>query len=490
MNNTVATPEAESTVRRTSLCKCGKKAEFIKDYWVTESKVLKEQSGDDVHSRSVEGICGIMRRRYCPSCLSRIAAAQRKNNRRLNGIIFAAAFIPCLIAVALYAVSVFVLKDTSHMVTLCIFGVLTVAVTVGLAVLFSKTQSKRKAIEKGNYGNIKAVDMLLDSLNFGLEDSKKLKDMPSVDVLVDGDGRVNYDMERSGYYFKVVYNGRIFMEPMRQRIMFPFKDDAEYVRRTYVNADLLEDNIRSIDAKALTADDFEIKNGTLARYSGLSVEVVIPENVTAIGEAAFKKSKNCEKIVIPETVTEIAKEAFVSCPATEISIPSGIKVIRSFTFYLSAVKSVIIPEGVEEIEDNAFGECYSLERVVIPSTCKKIGEAAFKGCSLLNDVTLNEGVESLADYCFNGCAQLKRIEIPDGCCELGNFCFEGCKELTDVYVPDTIQFVGGRVFDGATKMSIIGKEGSYAEKLAEELRVRFTPITESRFKKQHGAKRT
>ena len=50
MNNTVATPEAESTVRRTSLCKCGKKAEFIKDYWVTESKVLKEQSGDDVHA--------------------------------------------------------------------------------------------------------------------------------------------------------------------------------------------------------------------------------------------------------------------------------------------------------------------------------------------------------------------------------------------------------------------------------------------------------
>lgn len=487
MNNSVEQAE----INKTSLCKCGKKAEFIKDYWVTESKVLKEKNSDaDVHARNVETSCGILRRRYCPACLSRIAATQRKNNKRLNKIITASVMIPCFIGVGLTAVSRFVLNEASALVNMIIAAAITVVAAALLYFFFSASQNKRKRIEKGDYSNIKAVDMLLDSLNFGLEEAKRLKDIPSTDVLVDGDGRVNYEMERSGYYMKVVYNGKVAMEPMRQRILFPFKDDAEYIKRTYTNAGFLEENIRSIDARELTEDDFDIRNGVLARYSGLSVEVVIPDGVTKIGEGAFKKSKNCEKIVIPESVTEIEKEAFVSCPATEITLPAGIKKISSFTFYLSALKTAIIPEGVEVIEDNAFGECYSLERVVIPSTCKKVGEAAFKGCSALADVTVNEGVESLADYCFNGCAQLKRIEIPDGCCELGNFCFEGCKELTDVIIPDTIQFVGGRVFEGATKMSIIGTEGSYAEKLAEELRVRFTPITESRFQKQRRARRS
>jgi hypothetical protein len=391
--------------------------------------------------------------------------------------------------VGLTAVSYFVLKDSSAIVNMILAGGVTLAATVGLAVVFAKTQLGRKRIEKGDYSNIKAIDKLLDSLNFGLDDPKKLKDLQSVDVLVDGDGRVNYDMERSGFYMKVIHNGKVSMEAMRQRILFPFKEDCEYIKRTYTNAELLEDNIRTVDAKELTEKDFDIKSGELARYSGLSVEVIIPDGVTKIGEGAFKKSKNCERIVKPESVTEIEKEAFVSCPATEINIPSGIKVIKSFTFYLSALKTAVIPEGVEVIEDNAFGECYSLEKVVIPSSCKKVGEAAFKGCSSLNEVVIDEGVESLSDYCFNGCTQLKTVVIPDGCYEIGNFCFEGCKELTEVYVPDTIQFVGGRIFEGATKMSIIGKPGSYAEKLSEELRVRFSPITEARYKKQHGARR-
>lgn len=487
MNNTVDLSQSE--IKKTSLCKCGKKAEFIKDYWVTENKNLKEKNGEDVHTRVIENTCGILRRRFCPSCLSKIASVQRSNNRRLNFIITVSVMLPLLIGAALLSFSYFVLDDQSALVNLIIVGVLAVGAFTALTVVFSRTQGKRKMIAKGNFSNVKAIDMLLDSLNFGYDDPKKVADIPSTDVLVDGDGRVNYEMERSGYVMKIVYNGRVSMEPMRQRILFPFKDDCEYIKRTYTNADLLEDNIRSIDIRELSASDFDIKNGELMRYSGLSVEVIIPEGVTKIGEAAFKKSKNCEKVVIPDTVTEIGKEAFASCPATDIIIPPNVKVIKSFTFYLSAVKNVVIPEGVEEIEDNAFGECYSLESVSIPSSCKKVGEAAFKGCTSLNEVSLEEGVESLADYCFNGCTQLKKIIIPEGCCELGNFCFEGCKELSEVYIPDTIQFVGGRVFEGASKMSIYGKAGSYADKLAEELRVRFTQTDAEKYKKQRSARK-
>ena len=484
MNN-----EISGALRAVSMCKCGKKAEYIKDYWVTETKTLKEKDNENVHSRTVESVCGILRRRYCPSCLSKIALTQKSANSRINAKILIAVLMPLILGCALAVLTYIIVNDPSAIRTAIIFGGFTLVAAIGLPVLFSITQSKRSQIAKGDFSNIKALDSILDSLNFGLEEPKLVKELNSVDVLVDGDGNVNHECERSGFYMKVIHNGRIGFEAMRQRMIYPFKDDAETVKRAYVNAQLLEENIRSFDIKELTAEDFDVRNDELMRYSGLSVEVTIPENVTKIADQAFKKSRNCEKIIIPAGVTEIGKEAFAYCPATEIPLPAGIKKIRAFTFYFSALTRIVIPEGVEEIEDNAFGECHNLESVVIPSSCKKIGEAAFKGCNSLVDVELGEGVESVGDYCFNGCSAISRIELPDGCCEIGNFCFEGCKELTAVLIPDTIQFVGGRVFEGATKMSIVGKEGSYAEKLAEELRVRFTPITESKFKKQHGARK-
>ena len=68
---------SESALKHTSLCKCGKEARFIKDYFVTEQRVLKEGEGDNIVKRNIESACGIIRRRYCVECFSKIAAKQK-----------------------------------------------------------------------------------------------------------------------------------------------------------------------------------------------------------------------------------------------------------------------------------------------------------------------------------------------------------------------------------------------------------------------------
>ena len=88
-------------IRRTSLCKCGSKAEFIKDYFLTETKTLKEGTEDQQIKRNVENACGILRRRYCKSCMSRVAAQQKRVNKRLNVKIFFAVFFPLALFAAL-----------------------------------------------------------------------------------------------------------------------------------------------------------------------------------------------------------------------------------------------------------------------------------------------------------------------------------------------------------------------------------------------------
>ncbi len=479
----------EIQIKRTSLCKCGRPARFIKDYFVTEHKVLKEGEGDNVIKRNLENPCGILRRRFCDSCFSKIAARQRKFNGFHNFKILFATLLPFLVLVGLYLISYLALGDDEALIKIVLFGAIGIASTLIFFVLMFISQAKRKKISKGDFSDAKSIDTLMDSLNFQIDEPAVIKSIPSIDVLVDGDGRANYEMERSGFNMKVLYDGKISLEGMRQRIRYPFKGDAEYLKRTYIHAGFLEENIRSGEERELSEADFDIKNGELRRYSGLSVEIIIPTEVTKICAQAFKKAKNCEKIIIPAGVNEIEKEAFAFCPASQITIPQGVKKISSFAFYSSGITELVLPDGIEEIEDNAFGECYSLEKVYIPSSCKRIGEAAFKNCNILKEVTLEEGLESLADYCFNGCTSLERLEVPDGCYELGNFAFEGCKSLKEVYLPDTIQFVGGRVFEGAKEMTIFGKSGSYAEKFAEEYRLRFTVTDAPRYKKQHRARK-
>ncbi len=474
------------------LCKCGKGAEFIKDYFVCETKQLKEGTGEDATKRTVENPCGVLRRRYCPDCFSKLAAKQRSQNKRLNAKILISVFLPLALLSVLNFISYFMLgkKDTPTIVTAVAFAFFTVIATASLAVIFGSAQSGRKKIEKGDFTHIKAVDALMDSLNFGLEDSKKIKEMSSLDIVVDGNGRVNYDMERSGFNMRVEYDGKISLEPMRRRILYPFDGEAEFIKRAYTHANLLEDNIRSEIVKELTEDDFDIKDGALLRYSGLSIEVIIPDGVTKISAQAFKKSKNCERVVIPDTVTDIESEAFAYCPAADIALPPMLKKVPSFAFYSGAVTDIALPDTVSEIEDNAFGECYMLESVRIPTECKKIGEAAFKNCTSLYDVEINEGTEVIGDYAFAGCVSLERIVIPNGCLEIGNFAFDGCKELKEVYLPDTIQFVGGRVFEGASHIGIYGKEGSFAEKFASDNRLRFVRTDiEPKYKKPTKAKR-
>lgn len=59
------------------------------------------------------------------------------------------------------------------------------------------------------------------------------------------------------------------------------------------------------------------------------------------------------------------------------------------------LKTVIIHDGVTNIPDNAFRDCYSLTSVTIPDSVTSIGDSAFRGCSGLTSITIPDGVTSI-----------------------------------------------------------------------------------------------
>ncbi len=107
----------------------------------------------------------------------------------------------------------------------------------------------------------------------------------------------------------------------------------------------------------------ETKTNTLI-YGSLNT--VIPDSVTYVGNNAFYSYKNLETITIPNSVKSIGDYAFFSCEnITTLTIPDSVRSIGDAAFqYCSALKTITIPESVTSIGDSAFFGCNSLTAYV------------------------------------------------------------------------------------------------------------------------------
>ncbi|HFI0246435.1 TPA: leucine-rich repeat protein, partial [Streptococcus suis] len=96
---------------------------------------------------------------------------------------------------------------------------------------------------------------------------------------------------------------------------------------------------------------------------------------------------------------------------------------------------LVIPEGVAEIESNAFSGS-SLREVVFPSTLTKIGSGAFSGTPLTT-ISLPASVTTIESYAFSG-TQLTDVSLPAGLTHLGNDAFGNISSLTSINIPKDI----------------------------------------------------
>jgi len=73
------------------------------------------------------------------------------------------------------------------------------------------------------------------------------------------------------------------------------------------------DNSATAPATA-AKEDFLLVDGVLLRYQGDDAVVVIPDEVTAVGPAAFAGNERLRHVIIPEGLMEIEADAFADCP--------------------------------------------------------------------------------------------------------------------------------------------------------------------------------
>lgn len=134
----------------------------------------------------------------------------------------------------------------------------------------------------------------------------------------------------------------------------------------------------------------------------------LSNSITTIGASAFRGCEKLTSINIPENLTEINDYVFAGTSALtiDIVIPDNVTRIGDNAFgdigsgpscVTSGIKSVHIGKGVKEIGASAFSGCHALSEFVIPNNVESIGEKAFYGCKGLTNVSLGRGVREIGN---------------------------------------------------------------------------------------------
>lgn len=194
-------------------------------------------------------------------------------------------------------------------------------------------------------------------------------------------------------------------------------------------------------------------------------------------------------MIIPSEITNIGDYSFVNCVSIEkLTIPNNIISIGKYAFsYCKKLASIDIPNGVATIGDLAFEGCENIKKVTIPSSVESIGISIFSRCSSLSTITVDpfnkvydsrndcnaviasstnqlivgcmntsipNNVVSINDFAFTGCTGLKTINIPNKVGNIGRFAFQGCSNLTSINLNNVVT-VNENAFESCGELETI-----------------------------------
>lgn len=210
---------------------------------------------------------------------------------------------------------------------------------------------------------------------------------------------------------------------------------GSYADQYYTQNGIKHISVDSFDDAQLTSD-FIIDGGKLIKYTGAGGDVVIPENVTIIGEYVFNENNTIDTV----------------------SFAGNIQEIENCAFRLCSLKQINLPESLKYIGEQAFIKCESLEEITIPGNVEYIGPYAFQE-SGISSLTVCEGVETIGSKAFTSCPSLNKIELPDTLHTVEDHAFYN-DELAYVYIPSSVTSIGSYAFSGCL---VDYDQGSYAQ---------------------------
>ncbi len=218
-------------------------------------------------------------------------------------------------------------------------------------------------------------------------------------------------------------------------------------------------------------------------------DIMIGANVREVAIAAFIEVDDCASIRVDERnrffyswgnciIRKVGGVVMKGCKISEIPNDGTITSITNYAFYKSAIRSVLIPEGVTYIGDSAFA-ITALTSLTLPSTIKKIDTSAFmETVKITNDLVIPYGTEFIGPWAFASSSvtgylylpetlttlayhsfdssKITGLRLPYSLSEIEYSTFMDCKQLRgEVFIPGSIRKICAYAFKGCSALETV-----------------------------------
>lgn len=216
--------------------------------------------------------------------------------------------------------------------------------------------------------------------------------------------------------------------------------------------------------------------------------VELSNNITAIGYSAFEGCTKLTSIKIPSSVLSIKSGAFAGTGmwnneanwengvlyidnclifahpdvvVGEYVIKENTRIVAAESFYgCEGLTSIVMPEGLKSIDDNAFGDAVNLESFNIPNSVVYMGYMPFYGTAFfVNQSNWDNAISLYKDNCLICSIAGGSYSIKEGTRLISGLAFWEL-ELTSLTIPSSVKYIGPDVFMNCEVSNVIMKGDS------------------------------
>ena len=307
------------------------------------------------------------------------------------------------------------------------------------------------------------------------------------------EGADGYTVEINGEEYKTQNNSLDLFEITNKYGTYEIRVAADSVTEGVLSSDWSEQTSLTLTMPDwfgfLPTDDGKGWEAVVIDATKAQGKVIIPAYAQdkAVVEVSFKGCTGLTGVIFPDTVEYIS--GFENCQnLTRVRWSAGLKKIKLGAFDGTALETLVLPEGVEILE-NAFKNCTELKSVSLPSTLTKIGNSygvpPFSGCHSLESIEIAEGnevyasdgncimrkadntlvlglkaskipsyTEHIGSHAFRD-SGAESIALPEGVTSIGDYAFYDNDRLKEITLPQSLTSIGESVFSRCTALGKI-----------------------------------
>lgn len=159
----------------------------------------------------------------------------------------------------------------------------------------------------------------------------------------------------------------------------------------------------------------------------LKYTITSPSNLEVQCDGLTDKHKNDEDVSIPSTVN------YNNRTYTVTTVGRGVYATSSFSVNL---KSILLPNSIVQINNYCFYRCHKLMEINIPNSVTTIDDFAFSDCDLTS-LVIPESVKKIGDNAFSNNRHLMEVFFIGAEKPVYNYySFFGCHSALTLYVPN------------------------------------------------------